>query len=140
MSIVALIFSILTIAIHVLVFVGESFLWGEPRIIERVLSKIDAPAGISLSDQAQILDVLFYNQGFYNLFVALGGVGGLILYKYGRIQEGTVLVCYMCLFALGAGVVLASTTTAYPAAVIQGLPPLIALAGLYYSNRLRVCT
>jgi hypothetical protein len=69
------------------------------------------------------------------LFVALGGVGGLIFYKFGRIQESTVLVGYMCLFALGAGVVLASTTTAYLAAVIQGLPPLIAFVGLYYSNR-----
>ncbi|MFT7372781.1 MAG: putative membrane protein [Oleiphilaceae bacterium] len=140
MNLVALVFSTLTIVIHVLVFVGESLLWGNPLIIERVLSKIDAPAGISLSDQAQILEVLFYNQGFYNLFVALGGVGGLILYKYGRIQEGIVLVCYMCLFALGAGVVLASTTTAYPAAVIQGLPPLIALAGLYYGNRQHAST
>ena len=135
MNLVALVFSTLTIVIHVLVFVGESLLWGNPLLMERVLSKIDAPSGISLSDQAQILEVLFYNQGFYNLFVALGGAGGLILYKYGRIQEGAVLVCYMCLFALGAGVVLASTTTAYPAAVIQGLPPLIALAGLYYGSR-----
>ena len=140
MNLITLVFSILTIFIHVLVFVGESLLWGNPLIIERVLSKIDAPAGISLSDQAQILEVLFYNQGFYNLFVALGGVGGLILYKYGRIQEGTVLVCYMSLFALGAGVVLASTTTAYPAAVIQGLPPFIALAGLYYGNRQNAST
>lgn len=140
MNIVALVFSTLTIVIHVVIFVGESLLWGNPLIIERVLSKVDAPAGISLSDQAQILEVLFYNQGFYNLFVALGGVGGLILYKYGRIQEGTVLVCYMCLFALGAGVVLASTTTAYPAAVIQGLPPLIALIGLYYGNRQHAST
>jgi len=74
MNIVALVFSILTIAIHVLVFVGESLLWGNPLIIERVLLKIDAPAGISLSDQAQVLEVLFYNQGFYNLFVALGKV------------------------------------------------------------------
>lgn len=136
MGLLALIFSVLTILVHLIVFVGESFLLRQPVIIDRVLSKIDAPAGISLSDQAQILDVLFYNQGFYNLFVALGGVGGLILCKYGRIQEGTVLVCYMCLFALGAGVVLASTTTAYLAAVIQGLPPLIALAGLYSSRQL----
>jgi len=140
MNLVVFVFATLTIFIHVLVFVGESLLWGEPLIIERVLSKIDAPAGISLSDQAQILDVLFYNQGFYNLFVALGGVGGLILYKYGRIQEGIALVCYMCFFALGAGVVLASTTTAYPAAILQGLPPLIALTGIFYRKTNRVST
>jgi len=138
MNLVALIFSVLTIVIHVLVFIGESLLWGEPVIIDRVLSKVNAPLGVSPSDQAQILEVLFFNQGFYNLFVALGGVAGLVLYRYGRIQEGLALVCYTCLFALGAGVVLASTTTAYPAAAIQGLPPLIALIGLYFSNKPRV--
>lgn len=137
MNVVALVFSTLTFAIHVLIFVGESLLWGNPIIIERVLSKIDAPAGISSNDQAQILEVLFYNQGFYNLFIALGGVGGLILYRYGRTQEGTAIVCYACLFVFAAGIVLASTTTAYPAALIQGLPPIIALAGLYFSGNRR---
>jgi putative membrane protein len=140
MNFTALIFSVLTFAIHILIFIGESLLWGEPVIIDKVLSKVDAPAGISPSDQAQILEVLFFNQGFYNLFVALGGIAGLVLYKYGRIQEGLTLVCYTCLIAFGAGVVLAATTTAYPAAAIQGLPPLIALAGLYYGNRQHAST
>jgi len=140
MNLAALIFSVLTIVIHVLVFIGESLLWGEPVILDRVLSKVNAPEGVSPSDQAQILEVLFFNQGFYNLFVALGGVAGLVLYRYGRTQGGLALVCYTCLFALGAGVILASTTTAYLAAAIQGLPPLIALVGLYFSNKLRVST
>jgi putative membrane protein len=140
MNLIALIFSVLTIVAHILIFIIESLLWDVPVVIGKVLSKVDAPAGVSPIDQAQILEVIFFNQGFYNLFVALGGIAGIVLYSYGRKQEGIALVCYICLFALGAGVVLASTTTAYPAAILQSLPPLIALAGLYHSNKQRVKT
>jgi putative membrane protein len=140
MNLTALIFSVLTIVAHILIFIIESLLWDVPVVIDKVLSKVDAPAGVSPIDQAQILEVIFFNQGFYNLFVALGGIAGIVLYSYGCKQEGIALVCYICLFALGAGVVLASTTTAYPAAILQSLPPLIALAGLYHSNKQRVKT
>ena len=133
MNLVTIIFTVVTVLVHVLVFVIESAFWLRPLVYERVLSKLNVPVDASYFEQAQILEVLFFNQGFYNLFVALGGVAGLLLYRAGKTQEGITLVCYVSLFALGASVVLASTTIAYPGAVMQGLPPLLALVGLYFS-------
>jgi len=140
MNLVTLLFTTVTVLVHILVFVIESILWLQPIIHERALSKLNAPVDASYYEQARILEVLFYNQGFYNLFVALGGIAGLVLYRAGKVQEGLTLVCYICLFALGASLVLASSTTAYPGAMAQGLPPTLALVGLIFSARKKLNT
>ncbi len=131
MNLVTIIFSCITILVHISVFVFESFLWLKPVVHERALGKLNVPTETDYLEQAQILEVLFFNQGFYNLFVALGGIAGFILFKAGRKEAGISLICYICLFAFGASLVLASSTTAYLGAVVQGLPPLLALLGLY---------
>jgi uncharacterized membrane protein len=131
-NVFAIVFSITTIFVHVLVFVIEYMLWLKPVIYERALSKLNVTTDASYYEQAKILEVLFINQGFYNMFVALGGTAGIVLYRLGKKSEGVTLVCYVCLFALGASLVLASSTTAYPAALVQGLPPALALLGLFF--------
>ena len=135
MNIAALVFINLTIFIHIFIFIGESLLWMTPLIYEKVVSKIDVATTASSYEQAQILEVLFFNQGFYNLLIALGGIAALILYRFGKTQEAIALVSYICLFAMAAGAALAASTTAYPAASIQGLPPFFALLCLYLSRR-----
>lgn len=134
MNLFTVVFAIITVLVHILVFVFESLLWLNPLVHERALSKLNAPTEVGFYEQAQILDVLFFNQGFYNLFVALGGITGLVLYRIGRQREGMALVCNMCLFAFGASVVLASTSVAYIGSGVQGLPPLLALLGLYLGS------
>lgn len=130
MNLLTAIFSIITIVVHVLVFIVESVLWLNPVVHERVLGRLGSSFDLSLFEQAQILEALFFNQGFYNLFLALGGIAGWVLYKKGRTESGLVLIAYMCFFALGAGFVLALSTGAYAGAIVQGLPPLLALLGM----------
>ncbi len=130
MNLFTLIFAAVTIFIHIVVFFIESIFWLEPIIYTQAVTKIDVLTDISAYEQARILEVLFFNQGFYNLFVALGGPAGIILYKLGKTQAGIALVSYTCLFAFGAGLVLASSTTAYPGALVQGVPPALAILGI----------
>ncbi|MCG8670505.1 MAG: DUF1304 domain-containing protein [Pseudomonadales bacterium] len=131
MNFLSVVFAVVTVFVHLTVFVVESFLWLKPVIYERALLKTGAPDEPSYYEQAQILEVLFFNQGFYNLFLAFGGIAGLLMYRAGKVKEGVVLVSYMCWFALGAGLVLAYSTTAYLGAMVQGLPPFLALVAMY---------
>ncbi len=134
MNLMTIFFSVVTVLAHTLFFVVESFLWLNPVVHERVLTKLNVPTNASLYEQAKILEVLFFNQGYYNLFVALGGIAGLALYRKGKIQESITLVTYVCFFALAASLVLAySTRIGNPGVYIQGLPPLLALVGMYFS-------
>jgi len=133
MNRVALVFTSLTILIHIMVFFGESMFWGLPSIHEGVVAAINVSTAATVMEQSQILELVFFSQGFYNLFIALSGIAGLVFARLGLLQVGLTLVCNTCLFALGAGIVLASSTTAYPAAAIQGVPPLLALIGIYFS-------
>ena len=69
-----------------------------------------------------------FNQGFYNLFLAAGTLGGLVLIWSGSKVEGRTLVLFACASMLAAAVVLLATNRKMVrGAAIQGLPPLIAL-------------
>ena len=75
--------------------------------------------------------VLFLNQGFYNLFLAVGMFTGLGLAVRGasdRAQAaGRAIVAYTCLVLVGAGLVLLLTTGKAAGALVQALPPALAL-------------
>jgi putative membrane protein len=113
--------------LHVAFFVVEALLWSNPSVSALALSKLNGDLSVSLPDQAASLKNLFINQGFYNLFLALAGVVGLLLIGRGRRSAGYALVGYMCLSALGAGLVLAASTTAYAGAFVQAVPACAAL-------------
>jgi len=123
-------FALLTAVIHILFFVAESLLWLEPNIHENILSE-SASLDVDILTQAQIMETVFFNQGFYNLFLALGIFLGLFLNKTDNKVMGFTLVAYICTFALGAAVVLALSTGAILGAVVQGLPGMIVLVLLY---------
>jgi len=105
-----------------------------PAIYEFSLSRLADPVAVDLRDQAKILRVLFVNQGFYNLFVAAAGVAGLVFVRRGQAAVGTALIVYMCLFAAGAGIVLAVTTIGYIVALLQTVPAAIAAASILRSQ------
>ena len=128
----AIVFSIITIVFHISAFVHEAFLITQPVVAERIVSINAAAVDVALMDQIEILKVLFFNQGFYNLFLALGGVAGLLLLHKGKQAQGLTLLVNMCCFAVGAGLILSLTTTAYPLAFLQAGPPLTALIGFYF--------
>ena len=112
--------------IHVLFFCMESLWWTRPAVYRRFRST---------EAQAQATRRLAFNQGFYNLFLAAGVFGGLALSETGHYRAGVILIGWNCLSMLAAAVVLAVSSPAMTrGAFIQGLPPLVVVAGLAYAR------
>jgi len=105
--------------VHVVIFCMESLLWTTPQVRARFRQS---------PEQADATKLFAFNQGFYNLFLALGTLAGLALVLIGSSRVGWPLVYWNCLFMLGAAVVLASSAPAMRrGAVIQGAAPLLFL-------------
>lgn len=105
--------------IHVYIFIMESLLWGRPRI-----NKI---FGMSAA-QAEHNRLFAFNQGFYNLFLAIAAALGIWLTMDLAPFVGAALMAYAALSMVGASLVLLySNKKLFRASLIQGLPPLIAL-------------
>jgi putative membrane protein len=110
--------------IHVYIFVLESISWGKPKT-NRVFGVTDA--------NAQIMRPAMFNQGFYNLFLAIALLVGFFWGSHsGNEIQAQTLKDYASLSILGAGMVLwLSEPKLLRAALIQGLP-----AALYWIVRL----
>ena len=116
--------ALLSALIHVLFFCMESLWWTKPAVYRRFRST---------EAQALVTKSLAFNQGFYNLFLAGGVLAGLALVATGHPTTGIVLAGWSCASMLGAAVVLAaSAPQMMRGALIQGLPPLVFLAGAAY--------
>jgi putative membrane protein len=112
----------LAAVLHVVFFVFESLLWTRPEVYARF--------GIRSGEQAETIRPMAFNQGFYNLALALGLFVGIVM--LGRDGSAGVVGKTLVLFATGcmvvAGVVLASTGRSYwRAAAIQLVPAALAL-------------
>jgi putative membrane protein len=119
---VALTFSALAAALHVYIFVLESLRWTSPRT--------RAVFGTT-AEEAQTTKTLAFNQGFYNLFLAVVAVVGVVLMLLGHRNAGAALVLASVGSMLAAAVVLlASAPDKTRAAITQGTLPLIAVAAL----------
>ena len=105
--------------VHVLFFCMESLWWTKPPVRQR----------FRMSEQeAETTRLLAFNQGFYNLFLAIGTFAGLAICAAGRESEGLTLATFTCASMLAAAVVLASSSPRMiRGAVIQGTFPLIFL-------------
>ena len=122
MLIAAQIFAVLAAALHVVFFAFESVLWSNPAVYRRF--------GIASQEQADTIRPMAYNQGFYNLALAVGVLVGVVL--AGMDGDQVVIGKTLIIFGTGcmavAGVVLASTGSAYRrAAAIQFVPAALAL-------------
>ena len=73
--VVALVAAALAAALHVYIFVLESVLWTAPRT--------RATFGITSDAQAEHTRPLAFNQGFYNLFLAVVTAVGVVLVASG---------------------------------------------------------
>jgi len=121
----AMVVAVLAAALHVAIFAMESVLWTRPAVWRRF--------GVADQDAAEVTRPMAYNQGFYNLFLAIGAGLGVALYGIGRsgADEGLQVAGYtLMLFSLGsmlaAALVLTTTGARYlRPAVVQGTLPLI---------------
>ena len=106
--------------VHVLIFCMESILWTTPQVFVRFRQSLE---------QARATRLLALNQGFYNLFLALGTFLGLAAVVMGHPWVGWTLVSWNCAFMLGAALVLAASAPGMRrGAVIQGGAPFVFLA------------
>jgi putative membrane protein len=120
MLIVALVFAGLAALLHVYIWVLESLVWSTKG--RRVF-------GVS-AEQAAANRQFAYNQGFYNLFLAIGtGVG--VAFAAGDCHWGIPLIVFGTGSMLGAAIVLVTDDrTAARAAITQGTLPALALLAL----------
>jgi putative membrane protein len=122
-GILATVFAALAALLHVYIFLMESVQWTQPRIWKRF--------GVASQEAAETTKPMAYNQGFYNLFLAIGVIIGIALFWAGG--DGTtadVAGRTLTLFCLGsmlaAALVLLTTGMKYlRAALVQGTLPLI---------------
>ena len=114
-----LIFAGLAALLHVYVWVMESLTWTTPRT--------RATFGIT-EEEALATKELAFNQSFYNLFLAIITVTGIVIGWTGRYGVGLALIFAGTGSMLAAAVVLlASSPDKARAAVTQGTFPLIAI-------------
>jgi putative membrane protein len=125
MILASLVFAFLAAALHVSIFTMESLTWTRPATWKRF--------GLASQSDAETTRPLAYNQGFYNLFLAIGafiGTGCVAFATGASVQSavGWTLVFSCCGSMLLAAVVLALSGKKYlRAAATQGLTPLLAV-------------
>ena len=104
---------------HLLAFVLETLVFRQPKVhrLFRV-GAADVPA----------VRIWAFNQGFYNLFLALGAFAGLVVVWTGSDPAGRALVVFACASMVAAALVLIATNARMArAAAVQGVAPLVAL-------------
>jgi len=87
--------------------------------------------GLRSADEAALIRPMAFNQGFYNLFLAVGIAVGLGLVAAGQQPAGEAIVAFACASMVGAASVLLATNRRFlTAALLQAGPPLVALVAL----------
>jgi putative membrane protein len=114
-----LVFAVLAALLHVYIFVLESLQWTAPRT--------RATFGTT-PEEAEATKLLAFNQGFYNLFLAIVTGSGVAWMSSGGTAVGAALVFAGAGSMLAASVVLVvSAPDKARSAVVQGALPLVAL-------------
>lgn len=121
MTAVALVLAGIAAALHVFIWTMESLTWKRPATWKRF--------GLESQAEADTTAPMAYNQGYYNLFLAVGAaVGIVVLLATDRDDIGWTLVIASCSSMAAASFVLITTGVEYArAAVTQGTVPVLAV-------------
>jgi putative membrane protein len=115
----ALILAGLAALLHVYIFALESLLWTAPRT--RALFG-------TTEDEANTTKLLAFNQGFYNLFLAIITTVGIVAVAIDCVAVGSALVfAGTGSMALAAVVLIVSSPDKARAAITQGTFPVLAI-------------
>lgn len=116
----SLVFAFLAALLHVYIFIMESLTWTQPATWKRFSIRSQADADTTRP--------LAFNQGFYNLFLAIGAFAGIAAITGGQPVVGWTLIFSSCGSMLLAALVLALSGRKYlRAAAAQGATPLLAV-------------
>jgi putative membrane protein len=122
MQIVGLICIVLSVVVHVYIWILESFLW----------TKLGTRKTFGISEhEAMITKPLAYNQGFYNLFLAIITICGVGLYMTNRNMGDVLIVAGSGSMVLAGVVLLLSDRTKLRPAFVQIIPPSLGLLLLF---------
>ena len=120
MQLISLIFAALAALMHVYIFMMESLRWERPET-RKVFG--------TTAEQAATTRQLAYNQGFYNLFLAIAVAAGVLLFWWPAVSATLLIVGLGSM--LGAALVLVTNDRSKArAALIQGMFPALALVFL----------
>ncbi|MGB1582121.1 MAG: DUF1304 domain-containing protein [Nevskiales bacterium] len=120
MSITMTILAVVACAFHLMAFVLESVLFMQPKVHKRF--------GARTTEQAEAARLFAFNQGFYNLFLVVGCVTGMLLWQAGHVAVGSTLLLFTCASMAAAGIVLLlSAPNKASAALMQALPPALVI-------------
>lgn len=120
MPIVAVVAALVAAVVHAWFFVLESVRFRRPEVAARF--------GLRTPEQVEAVAPMALNQGFYNLFLAIGVVVGLGFVGVGQVETGKAVVLFGCACMAGAGIVLAlSSPRLARAAAVQAVPPMVAI-------------
>ncbi|NPD24337.1 MULTISPECIES: DUF1304 domain-containing protein [Corallococcus] len=121
MSPLAQVFAVIAALIHVLFFVMESIVFSQPKVWKRF--------GLKSQADADVVKPMALNQGFYNLFLAVGVLVGVALVHSGAVASGVAAVVFGCGCMLAAAVVLVSSNRKFLlASLVQGGLPALAIS------------
>jgi putative membrane protein len=121
-TVVGLIFAGIAALIHVYIFVLESVQWTAPATRKTFGTT---------AEQAEVTKELAYNQGFYNLFLAVVTAIGIVLVAVSHTGPGAALIFAGAGSMVAAGVVLlTSSPSKARSALIQLVPPAIGVVAL----------
>lgn len=126
MMYLSMVFLLLAAFVHVFIFYLESIIWGTPKANKVFQVK---------EEKAQSQKLFAYNQGFYNLFLAVQIFVGVILLREGDYPIMAKTLCASgALSMVGAAIVLlTSAPHLIRAVIIQGLAPLLGIIFLFLS-------
>lgn len=126
MPLIAQMFAVIAAILHIWFFVLESILWRRPTTWRRFR--------VASQEDADTIAPMARNQGFYNLFLALGVLFGVLFARnqsnvwYEAGGPGLWVAMFACVCMVGAGIVLALGDRRFlPAALIQAVPPGLAI-------------
>jgi putative membrane protein len=107
--------------IHLVIFYFESIAWAQPKTWKRF--------GLRSQEDADVVKPMALNQGFYNLFLALGVFAGILLMISGNVEAGygITLFAALSMFAASAVLIISNPKLAR-AALTQGALPLLGSA------------
>lgn len=122
MAIIGLVLAGLAAIIHIYIFTMESITWTSPRT-RRTFGTTE--------EEARVTKSLAFNQGFYNLFLAVSVVLGIVVFALGSTVVGATLVFVGAgSMAAAALVLLLSSPDLRRAALVQGLLPALGIIAL----------
>lgn len=122
MSTIVALLALLASLLHVFIFYIESLRWGSP-MAQKIF-------GAQAADELKITKFYAYNQGIYNLALAVIAASGTVALFSGATAVGSALVLSGCGAMLFAAVALFTGSSKHRGAAIkQGSLPLLAVLG-----------